>query len=75
MYYIVDRIEGDYAVCENSETFDMENIPLSDLPEGIEEGNCIRHVNDEYIRDLEIEEQRRNDLNEKVKRAWGNIDN
>ena len=72
MYYIVDRIEEGFAVCENSETFDMINIPLSELPEGIEEGNCIKLVNDIYIRDLEQEEKRRNDLKDKIKKAWGN---
>ena len=72
MYYIVDRIEEGFAVCENSETCDIINIPLSELPEGIEEGNCIKLVNDIYIRDLEQEEKRRNDLKDKIKKAWGN---
>ncbi len=71
MYYIVDRIEEDFAVCENSETYDMINIPLSELPEGIREGNCIRLVNDEYIVDEELENQRKKDLDDKINKAWG----
>ncbi len=71
MYYIVDRIEEEFAVCENSETYDMVNIPLSELPEGIAEGNCIRLVNDEYVRDIELEEQRKKDLDDKINKAWG----
>ena len=72
MYYIVDRIEEGFAVCENSETFNMINIPLSELPEDIQEGSCIKLVNDIYIRDLEQEEKRRIDLKDKIKKAWGN---
>ena len=71
MYYIVDRIEEEFAICENSETYDMVNIPLSELPEGISEGNCIRLVNDEYVRDIELEEQRKKDLDDKINKAWG----
>ena len=70
MYFIVDRIEGEYAVCENSETLQMENIPLVELPYGIEEGNCIKLENFRYVRDIEIEEKRKNDLKEKIKKAW-----
>ncbi|MBU5463169.1 DUF3006 domain-containing protein [Anaerotignum sp. MSJ-24] len=35
---IVDRIEGEYAVCE-TEDKKMIDLPLSLLPEGVKEGN------------------------------------
>lgn len=38
--YIVDRIEGSFAVCE-AEDKTMLNVPLADLPEGAAEGDCL----------------------------------
>ncbi len=35
---IVDRIEGEYAVCE-TEDKKMIDLPISLLPEGVQEGN------------------------------------
>lgn len=40
MRYIVDRFEGELAVCESEEK-DMVNIPVKNLPEGIKEGDII----------------------------------
>lgn len=36
-YYCIDRIEGNFAVCEN-EDGRMVNFPLSLLPDGAKEG-------------------------------------
>ena len=38
--YIIDRIEGDFAVAEGEGRV-MTDIPLSDLPTGIKEGDTI----------------------------------
>lgn len=37
---VVDRIEGDIAVCELSPS-EFKNIPLSELPSGIKEGSVL----------------------------------
>ena len=34
----IDRIEGDFALCENTVTGETCRIPLSELPQGIGEG-------------------------------------
>ena len=41
--YIVDRIEGDFALVEQGEH--ILNIPLVNLPNGVREGSVLR-VND-----------------------------
>lgn len=38
--YTVDRIEDGFAVCENEEC-KTQNIPLTDLPPGLREGDVI----------------------------------
>ena len=38
--FTVDRIEGDFAVLEG-EGGSMSDVPLSGLPEGVEEGDCL----------------------------------
>ena len=44
MRFIVDRIEGHFAVCED-ENMQMKDIPLADLPEDIREGNVLEYNN------------------------------
>ena len=38
---VIDRIEGDFAVCEGEDR-SREDIPLSALPAGVREGDCLR---------------------------------
>lgn len=51
--FSVDRFEGDFAVCENRETGEFVNIPLSELPENIKQGSIIKFENGNYILDIE----------------------
>ena len=53
---VVDRIEGNIAVCEKRATREILEIELSKLPSGIKEGNVVRYINGFYI--LDIEEQK-----------------
>ena len=53
---VVDRIEGNIAVCEKRATREILEIELSKLPSGIKEGNVVRYINGVYI--LDIEEQK-----------------
>ena len=58
MRYIIDRIEGDIAVCED-EKRNMSEIKLSDLPNGVKEGSVINYENGEYTVDKRAESARR----------------
>lgn len=62
MNLVVDRIEADFAVCEQDD-MKMINIPLSDLPEGICEGNIIIYKDGNYIVDEDAEAERRERIN------------
>ena len=43
---IIDRFEGEYAVCEDAETQKIRRLPKVFLPHGIREGDCIRPTGD-----------------------------
>ncbi len=57
MLITVDRIEGEFAVCE-LEDGTMEDIPLNKLPSEIEEGSVLEFVDGEYRIDLEAQRER-----------------
>lgn len=69
MYYIVDRIEGAFAVCETPER-KMIDIALSALPENIKVGDFITQKGQIY----EIDSKKTNERNEiilqKMKKLW-----
>lgn len=62
--YIIDRIEGDFAVCECENEMKI-HIPLKKLPSGVKESNIIIFENGMYcIESKEItEEIRKNNIN------------
>ena len=55
---IVDRIEAGIAICEG-EGGTFTSIPLSALPRGVREGDCLRPDGDGYIIDKEETARRR----------------
>jgi len=50
MKLIVDRIEGNFAVCEKEDKT-MVDIPLADLPEDLREGSILVSDNGTYTID------------------------
>ena len=53
-YYIVDRIENGFAVCEDGKT--MVNLSLSLLPEDVHEGSVlVKQPDGTYAQDKEEE--------------------
>ena len=58
MKLIVDRIEGNFAVCEQEDKTTV-NISLGDLPKEIREGSVLIFENGIYFVDVDEEESRR----------------
>ena len=59
MKMIVDRFEGDYAICENMETRDLIECLISSLPDGVCPGDVLAcEGNDITINHAETEERR-----------------
>ncbi len=66
---IIDRIEGDFAVCE-LENREMVNIEISKLPKGIYEGAVISENENGYFIDKEKEEEIKKAIEQKMKRLF-----
>ena len=70
MYYIIDRFEEEYAVCENSETGEMENIEKTKIPNDVKRGDVLVLIDGEYILDIYKTEERKRIINNKIKDLW-----
>ena len=69
MSMTVDRIEGDFAVCE-LENGEIKNIPLENLPFGIKEGNIISEHEKGFFIDVFEEQERIKRIEEKIKKLF-----
>jgi len=68
MKYIVDRIEGYVAVCQNLETKKIEEIELSRIPFKIKDGQILKYEDNIFSPDEETEQQRRDSIRNRFNR-------
>jgi hypothetical protein len=71
MYYTVDRIEGDFAILQDSNV-NSRDVKLSDLPENTKEGDIFRFENHIYVFDEERTKEVKKMVSEKFKKLFGN---
>lgn len=70
MELIIDRIESDFAVCENIDRTHT-NIPLCLLPEGAKEGDVIvKDENGNYVIDSDKTAERRQRIKKLLNSLW-----
>lgn len=67
MKYAVDRIESGIAICENLETREIVEISITELPEGVKEGDILKKEVS-YILDTEEKKSREDIIREKMAR-------
>ena len=67
---VVDRIEGDIAVCENRSNGVMINIQLAKLPAETKEGMVIRYFDGKYSIDSEEQDNIENRIKDKMDDLW-----
>ncbi|HOZ55065.1 MAG TPA: DUF3006 domain-containing protein [Clostridia bacterium] len=70
--YVVDKIEGNYAVCENRETGEIFDLELSNLPKEIKEGTVLKLHNNKYLIDSESKTEIENRIKQKMNKLWEN---
>ncbi|MDD2955206.1 MAG: DUF3006 domain-containing protein [Oscillospiraceae bacterium] len=69
-YWVIDRLEGRFAVCEHGDN--MENLPRDLLPERIREGDCLTREADGTFRVDDEETERRREQNfRQMKKIFG----
>ena len=72
MKYAVDRIIEDIVVLENIKTGEILEVNVKKLPKDIHEGSILVKDNDNFIVDLDTENERRESLRERLERLKGN---
>lgn len=72
MKYALDRIEENIAILENIETGERRKISIQHLPSNIHEGTILKEKNNTYTIDIQEEEKRRKEIEEKFKKLRGN---
>jgi len=70
--WVIDRIEADFAVCENRDTGEIVNIKKVDLPENVRDGTVLKYINGKYELDKEKQEEIQKRIEEKMKKLWNN---
>ena len=60
--FSIDRFEGNFAICENKQTGQMQSIPKSELPSDISEGDIIKFENGKYILDIEATNKEKQEI-------------
>ena len=48
-FFSIDRLEGNFAVCENTHTGKMHHVPLSKIPFDEKEGDILHFQNGKYF--------------------------
>ncbi|MBW9172682.1 DUF3006 domain-containing protein [Clostridium estertheticum] len=69
MNVIIDRFEGNYAVCEKKDRT-MIDIKKSKIPSIAKEGDVLSIDNDEIIIDIEKTKERHIEIEKSTKDLW-----
>lgn len=68
MNFSVDKIVDEIVVLENINTLEKREVLITDLPEGIAEGNILTLFDGKYVFNTSIEEERRKRIKNKLDR-------
>ncbi|MDR0462969.1 MAG: DUF3006 domain-containing protein [Pseudomonadales bacterium] len=69
--YIVDRVEGDVAVCENISSGEVVEIKLQNLPESVKEGDALVKTDDgKYVVDGDTTKKRLDEMTRRMERLF-----
>ena len=68
MNFSVDKIVDGVVVLENINTLEKVEVLITDLPDGIVEGNILTLFDGKYIFNTSIEEERRKRIKNKLDR-------
>ncbi|WP_101910638.1 DUF3006 domain-containing protein [Marasmitruncus massiliensis] len=69
MSYIIDRFEGEFAICED-ETGVMHDIKKTLLPANAVVGDCFEEINGAYVLDPQETVRRRETIRSKLESLW-----
>lgn len=62
MKYVIDRFEGNYAILENQDTYEIIDVKRNELPDDAKEGSVLSFENNIYTLDIYATNQRKEDI-------------
>lgn len=69
---VVDRIEGNIAICEDRKTGKKIEIMKENLSEDIVEGDVIIKKEEKYVKDIEKQKEIEKRIEDKMNSIWKN---
>lgn len=69
---VIDRFEGNIAICEDRKTGKIKEIEKENLPKDIKEGSIIKQENGKYIEAKEEQEVIEDRIKDKMNQLWDN---
>lgn len=69
---VIDRFEGNIAICEDRKTGKKKEILKENLEEGLKEGDIIKEEKGKYVHTQEIQEETEKKIKEKMNKLWNN---
>lgn len=67
---VIDRFEGNIAICEDRKTGKIQEIDRKQLPEDIQEGDMLIYQDGNYRRDTEKQTEIENRIAKKMEDLW-----
>lgn len=69
---VIDRFEGNYAICENRKTGEIKEIAREKIEQNMQEGSVIKKENGKYVQAKEKQEKIENRIKDKMNQIWKN---
>lgn len=69
---VIDRFEGNIAICEDRKTGRIKEIEVEKIEQGLQEGSVIKKENGKYVQANEKQEEIENRIKEKMNEIWKN---
>ena len=70
--WVIDRMEGNIAICEERNTGKKKEIAKEQLPEGAKEGSVLKQENEKYVLDKETQKEIEERIRQKMDNLWNN---
>ena len=70
--WVIDRIEGNIAICEERNTGKKKEIAKEQLPEGAKEGSVLKQENEKYVLDRKAQQEIEERIGRKMNNLWNN---
>lgn len=68
--YVIDRFEGNIAICEERKTGKKKEILKEELPEGVKEGSILKEENGKYVKVEKEQEEVESRIKDKMNKLW-----